>query len=482
LVNFADAMRIVRKIRDSKLAPLVRARRDEYGSDWLGDPSDRPAAWQLRRFNEIWKGYAQRIRAYRDLLDSRRVPARFESWEQFAATVPVLNKSDVNDRVADLTDPSRPADSTRTTGGSTGEPTRMPASRSEYADTQIDKWIARAEYGVKPSDRAFLIWGHSHTLGAGLRGRAKAFLRQAKDSLVGTYRFSAYNLSEQATRHAGDLILSLRPDFIISYSGALEFLARVNEDRAEQFARLGLKTAIATGEVFPTPDGPAVAQRILGCPVSMEYGSVETDVIAHTSLSHEMDVGTVPPAYRVFWRRYFLECEDAGPDGERALLVTSLFPRAFPLIRYRIGDFVRLFDGDEPRALTRMTAVVGRSNSFVELSDGTRVHTMGLKHCVEGIESVSRFQVVQPAGANNTRANGGGRGIKELRVVLAGAGAPDRHDAQADAARRAVEAAIREKAGKIHPELGRMPIVFDRTLIQSRAGKTPMIAEAAPDS
>lgn len=467
-------MQIVRTIRARRSAIAIAQERSAYGPDWLGSPGITPAQHQLAAFNTHWAGYARRIPFYRDMVAKRAAPEKFENLDQFAELLPVIDKAAVREKCHDLTDPIRPIEKYRVTGGSTGEPTKMPCWADEFQTTLIDKWIGRSFYGVAPSDKLFTIWGHSHLLGKGFMGMVNAYKRRLKDYLLGTYRQSAYDLSPAANRAAADTLLSVQPDYMIAYSSALELFARVNEDRAADIHRLKLKLALATGEIFPTLDGPEVVSRILGCPMGMEYGSVETDILAHTDPAISSPKGPAGQGYRVFWRRYMIECEAPSATGERGILVTSLYPRCFPLIRYRIGDAVVLYDGDEPRCLTRVAAVAGRSNSFIQLSDGVRVHTMGVKHCVEGVPGVSRFQVIQ----NPSAPDGQARGIAELRVILLGAGAPDQEGPEANAARQTAEAAIREKAQKIHPELGRVPIRFNRTLIQTRAGKTPMIAEA----
>lgn len=466
-------MQIVRTFRALRSRPAIMAEQRGYGPDWRGDGRTTAQQYQLDLLNRMWGGYIQRIPFYRDLRASGRAPERFESLDQFADTVPPVDKVMVRDQCHALTDPIRPTERFRVTGGSTGEPTRMPAWRSEYQTTLIDKWVGRAFYGVSPADRLFTIWGHSHLLGKGLTGRINANLRRLRDGLIGTYRFSAYDLSPDASRRAADILLSMRPSYVIAYSGALEYFARINEDRAADFARAGLKLALATGEVFPTSEGPELVQRILGCPLGMEYGSVETDIVAHTHPETSSAHGPCGLGFRVLWRHYFVECEEPGSDGDRPLLVTSLYPRCFPLVRYRIGDSVRLYPGDSHRSLLRLDSVVGRANAFILLSDGTRVHTMGIKHCVEGIDAVSRFQVIQPRSTTPGQA----AGISELRVVLVGPGAPQQTGPAAKSAREAAETVIRQKAGRIHKELQSMRIVFDRSLVQTRAGKTPMIAE-----
>ena len=369
-------------------------------------------------------------------------PARFESLQQFSDTVPPTTRVEVQTIADEIRCREPGADFMRTTGGSTSQPVQLPAWMSELDQTRPDMWLGRSWYGISPASRLFLLWGHSHLLGSGAAGWARARLREAADGLLGYERVSAYDLRADKLRRAGDRLLRHRPEYVIGYSVALDLFAQANADRAAEFRGLGVKVVIGTAERFPASDSVARLEALFGCPVGMEYGAVETGLVAHTK-----------PAggYDVFWNSYLLDAEPS--DTGHRIYVTSLYPRCFPLLRYMIGDEVDLGDGQAGRVtgIRHFRAVSGRCNDGVLLDDGTLAHSELFTHAIRGCRSVRGFQIVQSAG---------GRSIRYL------AGQP------LDAAE---SAAIRERLGRIHPSLGNIALEHVESLQHTIAGKTRMV-------
>jgi phenylacetate-CoA ligase len=328
----------------------------------------------------------------------------------------------------------------RMTGGSTSKPVRIPAWKSESDATRWEVWLGRTWYGVRPESRLFLLWGHSHLLGTGWTGWLRARRRELSDRLLGYRRHSAYDVSAAAMRRAADALAEFRPDYVVGYSVALDLLARANEGRGH-LRELNVKAIFGTAEAFPDATSAARLQGLFGCPVGMEYGAVETGVMAHTH-----------PAggYRVFWRHHLLEAAGSGP--RRRLLVTSLFPRAFPLIRYEIGDEVVLPEAaDESAGLTTLASVAGRCNDYVELSDGTLVHSEAFSHAVRPCSAIRSFQVIDRGSAVSIRFTSN-QGLTSEE-----------------------QSGITTRLARVHPQLGSAQFERSESLEQTVAGKTRMI-------
>ncbi len=430
-------------MRSSSVAARVRKRIAEYSTRIS---EDERAAWQLASLNTIWAVISRRVPAHAEAVNSGRAPRKFKSIEEYSRLVPEMTKHDVQLRPEFFTDPSRPAEVMYTTGGSTGEPTSIPGWKSEARYLIPDRWMARAWYGITPMDNLFMIWGHSHLAGKGTGAAIKGLLRRAKDRLLGYQRFSAYNLDERRMTQAGDAILRMKPAYLIGYSGALDMLARANAHRAGAFAALKLKAVIASGEVFPAGDSAPVIRAALGAPVVMEYGSIETGVIAYTVPSASPDqLGW----FHVMWRSYLLEAGDPEPDGSRPLLITALFPMKFPLVRYRIGDEAMIARGVSPLGLTRLERVVGRTLEPVALPGGGVVHFDVFEQAVTGAPGVRRFQLLVQG--------------TELTINIYAPGSDH------EAVRRYIRAALM----RLEPRVAATPIVFTDRLLQTVAGKTP---------
>jgi len=427
------------RLRAWRYREEVSRRQNIYGGEVT---RERSQALQLDKLNIEWRRllaispYVARLR--REL----GLPDTFESLEQFVALVPSTNRATVQANLPEMRCQGRTPDFFRITGGSTAQPLQLPAWDSEIDATRPDVWVGREWYGITPASRLFLLWGHSHLLGSGLTGWGRGRLRALSDRLLGYQRVSAYDVRPESLRHAADVLERNPPEYIIGYSVALDLFAQVNADRADRLRSLGVKVVIGTAESFPSDQSAARIQSLFGCPVAMEYGAVETGLLAHTH-----------PAggFRVFWKTYMV---DAAPsDQGYKLFVTSLYPRCFPLIRYEIGDNTFLAeDRTGPEVgIRRLAAVIGRCNDYVSLPTGAIVHSEFFTHALRMCSEIHAYQVVQ--------ANSG----VFVRFV------------SPEPLKEATLAGIRERLARVHPSLDSIRLERVDQLRQTIAGKTRMV-------
>ena len=408
----------------------------------LGSSDETAGAIQLSRLNQEWARTIGASPYFARLCRDRRLPSRFDSLQQFVDEVPPTTRADVQTHGAEMRCRGRKADFFRTTGGSTAQPLQLPAWHSEIEETRPDMWLGRTWYGITPESSVFMLWGHSHLLGTGIAGWYRGNLRRISDFLLGYRRFSAYDLRPERLRLAADLLEREPPDYIIGYSVALDLFAQVNEDRAHQLRAVGVKVVIATSESFPSDDSAGRLEALFGCPVAMEYGAVETGLIAHTRPSGGFDG---------FWHTNLL---DAAPtDRGQQLYVTSLFPRCFPLIRYAIGDNVTLPTGAQVSGvgIRQLAKIVGRCNDYVVLEGGAVAHSELFTHAIRTCSQVHAYQVVQSSSGTFIRYVAAqplpSTTVEEIRVRL----------------------------GRIHPCLRTIHLERVEQLRQTIAGKTRMI-------
>jgi phenylacetate-CoA ligase len=433
-------MTLVAKIRARRYAAEVEERARAYRAP--PDVAGRNAV-QLDLLNATWARSLATVPYFRELRARENLPERFASLEEFAASVPPMTRRTLQESRAALTSTERRPDTTRITGGSTAAPVQLPAWNSEFVAARPDAWVARSWYGVPPASRLFHLWGHSHLLGTGVPGWMRARRRELYDRLLGYLRFSAYDLRPEAMERAVAALVDFRPDYVIGYSVALDRLARAAEAVREATRAAGVRVVIGTAECFPSADSPERLADAFDCPVAMEYGAVETGIVAHTHPEG---------GYRVFWRSFLIE-GDGAPGSVAPLRITSLSPRSLPLIRYEIGDEIELMpDAPQPAiGLTRFARLAGRCNDYVEMADGMLVHSEAISHAVRPCAGVRGYQVRQSCA--------------DIRLVYAA-------DAALDAGE---DAGIRERLGKIHPDLASIPFERVDALEQTVAGKTRMI-------
>lgn len=348
----------------------------------------RRSADQLDALNALWQDATRHVPHYAELADRRAVPRRFESLAEFAASVMPVGRGDLRSDLARFQDPRRSASSARVTGGSSGEPLRLPSHRDESVDPLLAMWAARAAFGITPASRVLLVWGHAHLLGGGLTGRLRGLRRRAADRALGYRRLSAYDL--KAAEYGAALGLARSGDFdaVLGYSSALDAIARAGQVLPAVAGSAGPRAVIATAEALPRDDSRSVIEAAFCAPLALEYGAAETGVIAYSEPGTGDDL-------RVLSTHHLVEVLPPT-DGERhgEVLVTSVFPRAVPLFRYRIGDRAERADsGADGPSVGRLRGLVGRASGLVPLGGRSAVHSELFAHAVREEPAVLRYQV-----------------------------------------------------------------------------------------
>ena len=435
-------MTLAGSIRSRQFEKGIRERAQFYSSSLT---EEERKSLQLELWNVEWQRLLTSVPYYMRLASELSLPSRFRSWQEFVDRVPVTTRATVQKNKREMVNTGRAPDSIGVTGGSTAEPIQVPVWDSEKTFTQFDMWLARSWYGILPGSRLFLLWGHSHLLGSGIKGWINAQKRMLSDRLLGYYRCSAYDLQPMALRRAARELMNFKPDYMIGYSVALDLLARANVNLGDDLRAVGLKVVLGTAESFPSPNSATLLQDLFGCPVAMEYGAVETALIAHTW-----------PAggYRVFWRTYFVEAErDNTASTGHKVRVSSLYPRCFPLVRYELGDEIELWD-PEPRfvmGIDTFKRVIGRCNDYVLLRDGAMMHSEVFTHAVRHCSEITSYQIIQVD--------------TDIHI----------HFTSPEALSEEKMAQIRSRLAKVHPELAQVRIKRVSRLQQTLAGKTPMV-------
>ena len=355
-------------------------------------------AFQLRRFNEIWRIAHMNVPFYAQWRERYGLPekvdtlVKLENW-------PILTKSDLRNidlfRRANGPKPS----CTILTGGSTGEPVRLPSWGDSTSG--ISQMLGRKAYGVEPGDRTFLLWGHEHLYGTGINRKANAIKRRVKDWLADWKRVSAYDLSAGAMHSAYDTFEKFKPKVVIGFSPAVLSFVRHNKEKKGKVN--SVRVVLCTAGPL-THDEKQEIEYFFGGVVCMEYGSVECGVMAYTRPSDG--------EYDVFWNTHLLQAQKQ-PDGEYKNIVTRLTNCYVPLIRYDIGDYLDLDPAHEKEnacSVLEIKNVKGRPSEMINFSCGVSFFGALIGDCVKQVPEVISSQIAVDENADKL----------EIRVTSAG--------------------------------------------------------------
>ncbi|MEV0345153.1 hypothetical protein AB0H88_05275 [Nonomuraea sp. NPDC050680] len=348
---------------------------------------------------------------YRRLLDPALV-RRLQSARDLAE-FPVLDRTDLHGTAGDeLLATGFTPDNTRaaTTSGSSGIPITIRNSERDLGYLRATYLQDMLSNGLRPTDRIAYF-------------RVNPFLRHPLERFGVLRNFhipTDRSLDEQVAA-----FLAARPTFLIGFPNVIRSV--VDELRRRGVQHRGVRTVLFGGERL----SPTARARILdyfGAAHREVYASVEVFTIARTCPRGALHLRSSDLVVEV-------EHEDGTvsvEDGEGDILITRLHSEAMPLIRYRLGDRVRIGPNDCPCGVARtpiVREVIGRSQDRIAGTDGRRYYGDFLTYAVQTFPEVSRMQLVQHRP-----------GSVEVRVVLA-------HDA-----RPGVTADIRDAVLRAAPD------------------------------
>lgn len=340
---------------------------------------DELQAMQLQRLNDLWTHARAHVPHYRDLHQSKSLPARFASLAEFESLVPVLEKPMIAANPRSFLSSTAGRGSWHSTSGSTGTPMRVFRTHGEHREMLCAKYRFYQSWGVEMFDRMAWLWNVRD-------GGKSPIVQRCQDRLRNRLRLPAADLSDDALEKYLRRIERFRPSAIYGLSRALHLLAI--KAQSAGFCCDSLKFVCLTGETASDAMMRTV-ENALGAPAIMEYGSVDCGFLA----------GTSPDDRTLRVRADMAHLETvARPDGLYDILVTVLCNRSFPLLRYRIGDVTDSPIDAPRRGMPILQSIAGRDDDCLIARGGRIVHATSIDELFENDSSVRGYRVHQNAG------------------------------------------------------------------------------------
>jgi phenylacetate-coenzyme A ligase PaaK-like adenylate-forming protein len=298
--------------------------------------------------------------------------------------LPTVSKQDlINSHEEMCAYPSRWS-STKTTGGSTGQPVRIKKNPDALARERAATWRAYEWAGIGPGDPQGRFWGVPHSQSN--RSKAKII-----DLIANRKRISAFNLTTESLFAYYQTLIKFRPKYLYGYVSAINALA-LHMQKHELPPIPGLISVITTSEIL-TPAIRSTIQNAMGVNVYNEYGCGEVG-----SIAHECEKGGM----HIMSDNLYVQV-DAPAETAGEIIVTDFFNTAMPLIRYRLGDFATLDTAscDCGRTLPQLKGIHGRAYDLIKTASGKQIHPEAVIYIFEDIQKASKafmqFQAIQTA-------------------------------------------------------------------------------------
>ena len=189
-----------------------------------------------------------------------------------------------------------------------------------------------------------------------------------KDFLGQRYRFPIFDLSDSFLEKVLQHFRTKKFEYINGYTSSIVLFAKFLQKKNIFLKDIcpTLRVCMVTSEML-FDDDKLLLQTQFGIPVVNEYGASELDLIAFQNPSGEWQVNS---------ETLFMEVLDDNnqpvPNGtEGRIVITSLYNKAHPFIRYDIGDIGIL---DEKSTLKKpiLKKLIGRTNDIALLPSGKK--------------------------------------------------------------------------------------------------------------
>lgn len=267
------------------------------------------------------------------------------------------------------------------TSGSTGIPMKFVSDYSAKSyHAAVTKYVF-SECGVKPYDKFVTIWGRAQSM---VYSRPYAmFLRGFNEIIVPAF-FEEAKLV--------DILRRINPDVIYTFPSLLTLLANADV------------TGVSPRLIFT--QGETVAQhcrdsvrKAFNLEIFETYGCVEFGFLAFECEEH-CGLHMITDGNYIEFIDENGEYVSPGEEGE--IIVTGLYNRVMPLIRYRIGD-VGIPTSEKcscGRSLPLLEGIQGRSDDYLILPSGRKISYMNFydyfyKEMEKNVFCISQFQIVQ---------------------------------------------------------------------------------------
>ncbi|CAM3929768.1 phenylacetate--CoA ligase family protein [Flavobacterium sinopsychrotolerans] len=305
---------------------------------------------------EIVNFHLQNNAFYKDLVGI----TTFTSWED----LPVLNKKNLQKPLLKRLSEGYSAKNSyvNKTSGSSGTPFIFAKDKYCHALTWASNIYRFGWYGIEFNTS---YQARFYGIPMDFIGNKK---ERIKDFLSHRFRFSIFDLSDEILEKILKKFQNKKFDYINGYTSSIVLFAKFLQKKNIVLTTIcpTLKVCMVTSEMLFEED-KILLEKQFGIPIVNEYGSSELDLIAFENPQDEWQVNS---------ETLFVEILDdnnkAVPNGTAGrIVITSLFNKAHPFIRYDIGDIGIL---DEKSTLQKpiLKKLIGRTNDVAILPSGKK--------------------------------------------------------------------------------------------------------------
>ncbi|HEY4627726.1 MAG TPA: phenylacetate--CoA ligase family protein [Flavobacterium sp.] len=340
-------------------------------------------AYIERKKTEIVAFHMKNNSFYRELVGEKNS----NNWED----LPVLNKKNLQKPLLDRLSNGYTLKNIylNKTSGSSGDPFIFAKDKYCHALTWASNIYRFGWYGI---DFNTSHQARFYGIPVDFIGNKKERL---KDFLGNRFRFAIFDLSDAVLERFLTHFRNKKFDYINGYTSSIVLFAKFLQKKNIVLSNVcpSLKACMVTSEML-FEDDKLLLEKQLGIPIINEYGASELDLIAFQNPAGEWQVNS-----ETLFVEILGEDDAVLPYGQQGrIVITSLFNKAHPFIRYDIGDIGIL---DEKSTLQKpiLKKLIGRTNDVAILPSGKKAPGLTFyyitKSIIEDDGNVKEFVIKQ---------------------------------------------------------------------------------------
>ncbi len=221
------------------------------------------------------------------------------------------------------------------------------------------------------------------------------YKERLKDAFSHRYRFSVFDLSDKAFKNCVEKFKTTEFKYINGYTSPIVQFAKYLKEKEIVLTSIceTLECCIVTSEML-FEDDKVLLETQFGVPVINEYGASELDLIAFGNPAGDWQLNS---------ESLYIEILDENDQvlehgREGRVVITSLYNKAHPFIRYDIGD-VGVIDPKSKTQHPILKKLIGRTNDIATLPSGKKAAGLTFyyitKQIIEDDGNVKEFVIEQ---------------------------------------------------------------------------------------
>ncbi|MBB6682003.1 phenylacetate--CoA ligase family protein [Aequorivita sp. 609] len=221
------------------------------------------------------------------------------------------------------------------------------------------------------------------------------YKERIKDYFSNRYRFPVFDLSEEKLNEVLNKFETKKFNYINGYTSSIVLFAKFLKGKNIILNQVcpTLEYCIVTSEMLFNDD-KALMEATFGVPVINEYGASELDLIAFTDYQDEFIVNSETLLVEILD-----ENNQTVPYGSSGrIVITSLYNKAQPMIRYDIGD-IGILSKASTYKKPILEKLIGRTNDLITLPSGKTLAGLTFYYVTKSIVSdngnVKEFMIEQ---------------------------------------------------------------------------------------